>query len=67
MTEFFAMGGYAAYVWTAFGVAGVVMAGLLLESLRAMRATQAELELLEAGRPRRRDRRAPQMGAGDDA
>ncbi len=65
MTDFFAMGGYAAYVWTAFGVSGVVMAGLLFASLRAMRAAQGELELLEAGRPRRRDRRAPR-GAGND-
>ncbi len=28
MSDFFAMGGYAAYIWPAYGVSAVVLAGL---------------------------------------
>ena len=53
MSPFFAMGGYAAYVWPAYGVAAVVLIGLWIGSLRALRAREAEIEAVEAGRPRR--------------
>ncbi|MGB0682113.1 MAG: heme exporter protein CcmD [Magnetovibrionaceae bacterium] len=32
MAEFFAMGGYAAFVWPCFGVAAVLMIGLAIAS-----------------------------------
>jgi len=54
--EFFAMGGYAGFVWTAYGVVAVVMAGLLIASRRALRARQREIAALEAASPRRRAR-----------
>ncbi|WP_159712502.1 heme exporter protein CcmD, partial [Geminicoccus flavidas] len=38
MAEFLAMGGYAAYVWPAFGFTILVLAGLWVLSLRQMRA-----------------------------
>jgi heme exporter protein D len=58
MTSFFAMGGYGAYVWAAYGFAILVMLGLLWQSLRLARKRQAELEALkETMRGRRR--RAP--------
>ncbi len=44
------MGGYAAFVWPAFAVAGVVLAALLVSSLRDLRARQAELDALQASR-----------------
>ncbi len=53
MSTFFAMGGYAAYVWPAYGVAAVVLIGLLIASVRGLRAREAEIEAAEAGRPRR--------------
>lgn len=42
LTEFFAMGGYAFYVWTSYGVALVVLAFNIIQPLiqqkRALRA-----------------------------
>jgi heme exporter protein D len=56
MNEFFAMGGYAAYVWPAYGVAAVILAGLWMASLRGLRAREAEIEAVEATKPRREGR-----------
>jgi heme exporter protein D len=55
VSEFFAMGGYAAYVWPAFGFAALVLAGLLAQSWHAARRREAEFEQLKglAGPPRR--------------
>lgn len=56
--EYLAMGGYAAYVWSAFGFALVVMVGLLLQSWRSARLRERELEELRAAlRPGRGERR----------
>jgi heme exporter protein D len=46
LTEFFAMGGYAAYVWPAYGFAALVLIGLLAQSWRNARRRAAELEQL---------------------
>ena len=56
MHEFLAMGGYAAYVWAAFGFAALVLVALLLQSWQAARRRKGELEQL---RHRARPRRAP--------
>ncbi len=47
MTDFLAMGGYAAYVWPALAVAALVMAALYVESRHALGAREAELEALQ--------------------
>ena len=48
------MGGYGAYIWSAYGVAAAVMLGLLALSLRAARKRWDESAILEAtGRTRR--------------
>ena len=52
--SFFEMGGYAAYVWPAFGAAAAIMVALLVLSIRAMRAREAALRTLEATARRRR-------------
>ena len=52
--SFFEMGGYAAYVWPAFGAAAAIMVALLVLSIRAMRAREAALRTLEASARRRR-------------
>ena len=52
--SFFDMGGYAAYVWPAFGAAAAIMIALLVISLRTMRAREASLRALEAAARSRR-------------
>ncbi len=47
MAEFFAMNGYAGFVWPAFGLSAVILIGLFVSSLRAMRRTEAELAALK--------------------
>ena len=54
--SFFEMGGYAAYVWPAFGVGAVVLIALLAISLRSLKSREKALRQLEAesgGRRRR--------------
>ena len=62
--EFLAMGGYAAFVWPAFGATALVMVGLLLASLRGLRRERRALELMEKARPRRRRHGAAPEAAG---
>jgi heme exporter protein D len=45
---YFAMGGYAAYVWSAYVAAIVVLGGIALASWRRYRCAVAELERLQA-------------------
>ena len=56
MSEFFAMGGYGGFIWPAYGVAAILMAGVLILSWKDMRRREAQVELLRAGR--RKDRKA---------
>ena len=42
------MGGYASFVWPSFGVTALVMVGLLIASLRMLRANEATLEKLKS-------------------
>lgn len=63
------MGGYGVYIWPAYGVAAVVMLGLLAASIRASRVnTRALVELEASGRGRRRARRSTREteDTGDD-
>jgi len=53
MTSFLAMGGYAAFVWPAYGVALAVLGGLVAESIAAYRRARRDLARLEPARPRR--------------
>jgi heme exporter protein D len=48
VAKFLDMGGYAAYVWPALGLTAVVLAGLLIASLKSARRREAELAQLEA-------------------
>jgi heme exporter protein D len=49
MSDFLAMGGYAAFVWPAYGIALLALGGLLVQSLRQYRARQRELDRLQHG------------------
>jgi heme exporter protein D len=51
MTSFFAMGGYAAFIWPAYGVSAVALVGMIWQSVAAWRAAKRRLEDLERERP----------------
>ena len=48
--HFLAMGGYARFVWPAFGLALIVLGGLLIESLVTYRKRRRELAAAESQR-----------------
>jgi len=52
--NFFAMGGYARFVWPAYAVAALVLLGLLAWSLGSYRRVQRELGIREEKSPRKR-------------
>lgn len=53
MAEFFAMGGYAAYVWPAYGSALLVLIGLVIATLARWHSSRHSLKRLEQLRGRR--------------
>ena len=53
MSDFLAMGGYAAYVWPAYAVAMAMLVGTLVATLAGLRRREATLKALEAARPPR--------------
>ena len=59
VTAFFQMGGYAAFVWPSLGLTVAIMAGLLIVTLRQLRARLRRLAELEAAGAQRRRRAAP--------
>lgn len=72
MQQLLAMGGYGAYVWAAFGITAVIMAGLFWQSGRAARKEAVVFERLRelqrAQAPRRRRplvAERPSQPAGD--
>ncbi len=52
--EFLAMGGYARFVWPAYGVAVLLLGVMALQSYRAWRRQQGLWAALEETRPQRR-------------
>jgi heme exporter protein D len=51
LSTFLAMGGYAAYVWPAYGVAAVILIAFAIDSWRRVRAAAADLRRMEASNP----------------
>jgi heme exporter protein D len=47
---FIEMGGYGGYIWPAFGATALVLLGLLLVSLRSLRAREDALAALQSRR-----------------
>lgn len=64
MSEFFHMGGYAVYVWSAYGVSAVILIALTVWTLASLKRSGAELEAMQALAPRRRRRRSAQGDSG---
>ncbi|MFD2234755.1 heme exporter protein CcmD [Phaeospirillum tilakii] len=54
LTAWFAMGGYASFVWPAYALTLAVLAAVLVISLRQLRQREAELEQLQGDRRARR-------------
>jgi heme exporter protein D len=52
--DFLAMGGYAGFVWSAYGLALAVLTGVAYDSWRRYRASIAALDQLQQDRGRRR-------------
>ena len=48
MSEYFAMGGYAAFIWPSYGVAAVLLIVLFLLSARRLSAAERALDGKEA-------------------
>jgi heme exporter protein D len=67
LSSFFAMGGHAGYVWPSYIVTAIVMLGLLVASLRSLRANEAELNSLEAEAKELRDKRRAARRSGTEA
>ncbi|MEN6541595.1 heme exporter protein CcmD [Parvibaculum sp.] len=65
MAAFFDMGGYAAFVWPAYGLAVIVMIGLALQSVADFRMQRKLARELEAGRSARP--RAPMRNPDSEA
>lgn len=47
---FLDMGGYAAWVWTAYGLATLALGGMLILTRRTLKAREREFETLKANR-----------------
>jgi heme exporter protein D len=52
------MGQYALYIWSAYGIAFVMMTGLVIATILRLSRTKKRLAILEeaTGRPRRAER-----------
>jgi len=46
MNEYLHMGGYAAFVWPAYGLSALVMLGLVVTAWRSLKARERELARL---------------------
>jgi heme exporter protein D len=47
LSTYLAMGGYASFVWSAYGIAAIVLGGITVASWRRYRASQNALERLQ--------------------
>jgi heme exporter protein D len=50
MNTFFAMGGYASFIWPAYGVSALALVAMVWQSWSAWRAAQKKLQALEDDR-----------------
>ncbi len=63
-TAFLKMGGHAAFVWPALGIATVILAGMAIVSIRRLRHSETALRAAEAASPVRRRRAETGTEAG---
>ena len=55
MSQFFEMGGYGAFVWSAWAATALILGGLLVVTLISRARVQRQLERLGLDRRARRD------------
>ncbi|WP_282604955.1 heme exporter protein CcmD [Pelagibius sp. Alg239-R121] len=55
--SFLEMGSYGGYVWPSYGLSAVIMAGLVIVTLRRLRAREQELAQRQGEYPARRSDR----------
>ena len=46
-SDFFAMGGYARFIWPVWGIAVVLMVGLFIRTYKTSKAAEAQLASLQ--------------------
>lgn len=63
LANFFAMGGYAVYVWPAIGLTAIVMVGLAWQSRRGLKREEQAVSELEQSLGIDRRSRGPEAGA----
>ena len=51
MAEFFAMGGYADFVWTAYGLTAAVLTVLVVSSVRRLKTLERDLAAADNDEP----------------
>jgi heme exporter protein D len=51
MSGFFAMGGYGAFIWPAYGISAFTLLGMIWQCWAAWRAAKKRLEALEEDLP----------------
>jgi heme exporter protein D len=56
LASYFAMGGYAAFIWPAYAVAGLVMVAMLADTLRTLKMRERQLRSLQGPLTARRGR-----------
>jgi len=66
MSAFLHMGGYAVFVWSAYGLAALTLIGLTVATVVSLKRASAELADLEALAPARRRRRRPAAPAAEE-
>ena len=54
MSEFFAMGGYAGFVWPAYAITAAVLGGMCVRVVWSLRRTRREVAALDAAQKRKR-------------
>ncbi|MCC7168069.1 MAG: heme exporter protein CcmD [Rhodospirillales bacterium] len=57
MSDFFAMGGYAGFVWPVYGLAALIMVVLMWRTVSVLKRRQAEFNDLDQARHAQRESR----------
>jgi heme exporter protein D len=47
LTQYFAMGGYAAFIWPSYGLALILLVGMVVAAFLRMRAAETAIEAAE--------------------
>ncbi len=45
--NFLNMGGYGYFIWSAFGLSAIILIGLLIQSLKFLKSSERQLQLLQ--------------------